>query len=215
MRENHCYLRIAQIIASSPYLPPQLDVGDSSSNALFNKFALAALCPPALPNTLSCLRSRNTIALQAANYRVGGSGSYGTFSFVPVVDGRFIQRRPTLELAAGRVNGENVLTSSNANEGSLFTPPWIRSDLDFRNYVHSYYPRLTRQELDSVAQAYSIAPVDRNALLFDTVGTASPTALNESIFAVGEKQRANVSRFGLLRDQSLRHFGTAREECYS
>jgi len=43
--------------------------------------------------------------LQAANYDLANSAFFGTFVFVPVVDGTFILERPTVTLAKGQVNG--------------------------------------------------------------------------------------------------------------
>ena len=43
--------------------------------------------------------------LQAANYDLAISAFFGTFVFVPVVDGTFILERPSVTLAKGQVNG--------------------------------------------------------------------------------------------------------------
>ena len=44
-------------------------------------------------------------ALESANDNLATSAFYGTFIFVPVVDGTFIIERPTVTLSKGRVNG--------------------------------------------------------------------------------------------------------------
>ena len=54
---------------------------------------------------LQCLRSADVSALQAANTKLNLAGFFGTFTFVPVVDGEFIVERPTLTLERGKVNG--------------------------------------------------------------------------------------------------------------
>lgn len=54
---------------------------------------------------LGCLRSADVAALQAANTKLNLAGFFGTFTFVPVVDGEFIVERPTLTLERGSVNG--------------------------------------------------------------------------------------------------------------
>jgi carboxylesterase type B len=43
--------------------------------------------------------------LQAANQNICNSVFFGTFAFVPVVDGTFIAERPTQLLKQGKVNG--------------------------------------------------------------------------------------------------------------
>ena len=52
-----------------------------------------------------CLQSVEAGMLQAANYDVASSAFYGTFIFIPVVDGMFIVERPSVTLAKGWVNG--------------------------------------------------------------------------------------------------------------
>jgi len=56
-------------------------------------------------DTLACLRTVDIDTLQAANIKINLSGFFGTFVFVPVVDGTFIRDRPTEILKSGRVNG--------------------------------------------------------------------------------------------------------------
>ena len=72
--------------------------------------------------------------LQSANYDIVESAFYGTFPFVPVVDGTLIVERPTVTLARGKVNGvrnnlylvfrnvtfakEVLLAFTNQNEGT-------------------------------------------------------------------------------------------------
>ena len=56
-------------------------------------------------DTLECLRAADVNSLQNANVEINASGFFGTFVFVPVVDGSFITERPTELLKAGKVNG--------------------------------------------------------------------------------------------------------------
>ena len=56
-------------------------------------------------DTLDCLRAVDVNSLQSVNSKIAASGFFGTFVFVPVVDGSFITERPTEILKAGKVNG--------------------------------------------------------------------------------------------------------------
>ena len=56
-------------------------------------------------DTLECLRAVDINSLQNVNIDISNSGFFGTFVFVPVVDGNFITDRPTELLKAGKVNG--------------------------------------------------------------------------------------------------------------
>jgi hypothetical protein len=54
---------------------------------------------------LDCLRAVDVNSLQSANLEINASGFFGTFVFVPVIDGSFITERPTVLLRARKVNG--------------------------------------------------------------------------------------------------------------
>ena len=56
-------------------------------------------------DSFSCLQSVDAQVLESVNYNLVVSAFYGTFIFVPVVDGKFIVERPTITLSKGRVNG--------------------------------------------------------------------------------------------------------------
>ena len=56
-------------------------------------------------DTLECLRAVDVKTLQSANLDINNSGFFGTYVFVPVVDGCFITDRPSELLKAGTVNG--------------------------------------------------------------------------------------------------------------
>ena len=60
-------------------------------------------------DTLDCLRAVDVNSLENANLDINASGFFGTFVFVPVVDGSFITERPTELLMAGKVNGVCLL----------------------------------------------------------------------------------------------------------
>ena len=55
-------------------------------------------------DTFKCLRETNVTTLQAANIKINSDGFFGTFTFVPVVDGTFITDHPTQLLRDKKVN---------------------------------------------------------------------------------------------------------------
>ena len=61
--------------------------------------------------------------LEALNHELANSAFYGTFIFVPVVDGTYIVERPTVTLAKGKLNGVRdhlhyVLSLANVSKAS-------------------------------------------------------------------------------------------------
>jgi hypothetical protein len=50
--------------------------------------------------------------LQAASFNVSASGLFGTWGFLPVTDGVFIQQLPSQQLLQKQVNGINFLSGA-------------------------------------------------------------------------------------------------------
>lgn len=190
---------VVKIFAASPYLPPQHGSTDSVPNQLYAKFADQAGCttPEQLKgcSIFDCLLNKDSKTLQTASYVISGSGVYGTYAFVPVVDGSFILERPTLTLSSGKKNGINLMVGNNANEGVLFAPKNISSDEALQDFLHAYLPTFDDAAVQKIEAANTIddSPPDLLGLfqpaLYSTDGINAPTALNQSQFATGQQQR--------------------------
>lgn len=80
-------------------------------------FAQAAGClsgyaagSPSQNNTIfHCLVGKDSATLQNASAAISSSGMYGTWGFLPVTDGVFIQQLPSQQLAKKQVNGLRML----------------------------------------------------------------------------------------------------------
>ncbi|KAG8212820.1 Alpha/Beta hydrolase protein [Butyriboletus roseoflavus] len=88
-------------ITSSTFLPSQYYYNDRVPQLVYDEIAAMTGCT-SNADTFTCLQSVKAETLQTVNYDVAGSGFYGTFVFVPVVDDTFILERPTVTLAKGR-----------------------------------------------------------------------------------------------------------------
>lgn len=110
---------VIQLIASSPFLPAQYKVTDPQPNKAYNTFAAVSNCSDSR-DVFNCLVSADSQSLQQANYLVAGTGaSYGSYVWLPVVDGTLIRERPHLQLMHGHTNGQIAMIGNNANEGEL------------------------------------------------------------------------------------------------
>lgn len=102
-------------IAASPYLPMQYGYKDWVPSQSYYAFAAEAGCLQTTayggsPTTIfECLIMQDTMVLQNASFNVSASGTYGTWGFLPVTDGVFIQDVPSQQLLQKRVNGKNML----------------------------------------------------------------------------------------------------------
>ena len=121
-----------EIIAASPYLPMQYGYADFVPSQSYYAFASALGCfgPPALPQSnisasiFQCLISKDTESLQNASATISGSSRYGSWSFLPVTDGVFIQQLPSQQLLKKQVNGVRILVGVNhhyTNKSSWLT----------------------------------------------------------------------------------------------
>ena len=102
-------------IVASPYLPMQWDYNDFAPTQSYYLFAQAAGCFNQALNTVNstifeCLQGADTVTLQNASAYVSTGGKYGQWTFLPVTDGEFIQKRPSEQLLAGEVNGLRILS---------------------------------------------------------------------------------------------------------
>ena len=80
----------------------------------YQAFARQAGCLPgdesASSQTFACLMKTDTNTLQNASGLVSASGTWGTFAFLPVIDGDFIRELPSKQLLEKRVSGKRIIS---------------------------------------------------------------------------------------------------------
>ncbi|KAJ8083128.1 hypothetical protein PM082_008997 [Marasmius tenuissimus] len=140
-------------ITSSSFLPSQYTFNDSIPEALYTQVVDSVGCSSS-SDTLKCLREADTNALQTANANINLAGFFGTFAFVPVVDGTFIKQRPIEALKQGKVNGEALLAFTNANEGDLFVNQ-TATPLSASQYAAELFPLLGQKETAQAGELYA------------------------------------------------------------
>ncbi|KAJ7307855.1 Alpha/Beta hydrolase protein [Mycena albidolilacea] len=139
-------------ITSSSFLPSQYRFDDPIPEFLFSEVLAQTNCATAT-NSMSCLRAVDATTLEAVNTNITTSAFFGTFVFVPVVDGTFITQRPTLSLLEGKVNGEAVLSVTNTFEGTGFVDQSV--SVTASNYSLELFPRFGGLQALSVRALYS------------------------------------------------------------
>ncbi|KAL8769875.1 MAG: hypothetical protein Q9209_004313 [Squamulea sp. 1 TL-2023] len=185
-------------IAASPYLPQQYGYADFVPTQSYYAFASTVGCFNGLTQNnfnnsiFNCLVSKDTDTLQNASNTISGSSRYGTWAFLPVTDGSFIQQTPSQQLLTKRVNGRRMLSGNNANEGPLFVPQDIVTEEDHINFLRNSFPLFTADEISRVLLYYpsTNASVSADAPEFATSGISGATAVNVSTFGTGQQQRA-------------------------
>ncbi|KAK0496862.1 Alpha/Beta hydrolase protein [Armillaria luteobubalina] len=163
-------------ITSSSFLPSQYAFNDAVPEFLYNSVVSRTNCTSA-PNSLICLRSADVDVLEQINIDLCISGFFGSFVFVPVVDGDFITQRPALALLEGKVNGEALMTVTNTNEGAVFVNSSTASTVQVPEYLMQLFPSLSDQNRDVAVAKYSGlgAPIDQVTLIMGESIFVCPT----------------------------------------
>ncbi|KAF8801557.1 alpha/beta-hydrolase [Phlegmacium glaucopus] len=141
-------------ITSSTFLPSQYNFNDPIPEALYSEVVNQTNCASA-KDTFECLRGADVNALQTANVNINHAGFFGTFTFVPVVDGSFITKRPTQLMQAGKLNGGIVLTVTNAFEGTVFVNQNTASTVQIADYVSQLYPNFGTAQINAAVAQYA------------------------------------------------------------
>ncbi|KAL1724333.1 Alpha/Beta hydrolase protein [Schizophyllum commune] len=158
-------------IATSTFLPPQYAYGDGIPEGIYNEVLAQTGCSAANDH-LRCLRSADANLLLAVNYDMSDNAFYGTFLFVPVVDGSFVRERPSQALSQGKLNARDLLALGITYEGLNFVDP-ARPESDSAAYIRKIFPKM------------STADARRGAEVYSNVGDATERAvaiMGESIF---------------------------------
>ena len=88
----------------------QYKYNDQVPTQYYQAFAEAAGCNGGSSTAVfNCLVNANTAVLQNASATVSVSGEFGTFAFLPVTDGTFIQGAPSQQLLDEKVSGKRLL----------------------------------------------------------------------------------------------------------
>ncbi|KAJ7503355.1 alpha beta-hydrolase [Mycena galericulata] len=139
-------------MTSSTFLPSQYSYNDRIPELLFSEVVAQTNCTKA-NDAMTCLRAVDSTLLATVNSNINNAAFYGTFQFVPVVDGEFITQRPTLSLLERKVNGEALLSITNTFEGTNFVNQSVPGPN--AQYSLSLFPEFTAAQAEAVRLLYS------------------------------------------------------------
>ncbi|SJK98932.1 uncharacterized protein ARMOST_02209 [Armillaria ostoyae] len=141
-------------ITSSSFLPSQYAYNDVVPEFLYSTVVSRANCASGV-NSLTCLRNADVQVLEEINVDLCSGRFYGTYVFVPVVDGDFIRQRPTLALREGKINGEILMSFTNADEGAVFVNQSTADTVQVPEYLTQLFPNLSAQHRAVAVAKYS------------------------------------------------------------
>ncbi|KAK7055877.1 carboxylic ester hydrolase [Favolaschia claudopus] len=151
---------LQQVVANNGRTKPQLFRGAITSSTFlpsqyrYNDRIPEANCTAAV-DTMACLRTTDANVLQTANTQINNGGFFGTFLFVPVVDGSFITQRPTLSLLQRKVNGAALLSVTNTHEGDVFVDQSTGATANATKYALDLFPNLRAASAREVGRLYA------------------------------------------------------------
>ncbi|KAF9468175.1 Alpha/Beta hydrolase protein [Collybia nuda] len=140
-------------MTSSSFIPPQYRFDDVIPEAMYSDVVARANCSAA-DDTFACLRGTPAATLQNINIQMGDNAFFGTFAFVPVVDGTFITQRPTIALRQGKVNGQAVYAVTNTFEGAAFVNASTAPTVQVPDYVKNLFPNFGTKEIAASSTLY-------------------------------------------------------------
>ena len=95
------------------YIGKQYNYNDQIPTQRYKDFTKAVGCNKGANTTgadvFQCLVNTDTAVLQNASGTVSESGAFGTFAFLPVTDGSFIQSTPSQQIFNGTLSGKRLL----------------------------------------------------------------------------------------------------------
>ncbi|KAF9479977.1 alpha/beta-hydrolase [Pholiota conissans] len=141
-------------MTSSTFLPSQYAFNDRIPELLFSEVVAQTNCTSA-KDSLECLRSVDVNTLQAANTEINASGFFGTFVFVPVIDGTFITESPTKLLQQGKINSKFLLSVTNAFEGTSFVNQNTANTVQVPDYISQLFPNIGPAAIEAATALYA------------------------------------------------------------
>ncbi|CAI6338944.1 unnamed protein product [Periconia digitata] len=112
--------------------------------------------------SLADLRALSSEAVIKANkQQVMYEPTYGQSVYGPAVDGDFVPLQPGQLLAQGRFAKDvQVMVGHNAEEGALFTPPFIQSSDDLESFIRTNFRGIPQESVDYITETLYPAVFD-------------------------------------------------------
>lgn len=133
-------------------------------------------------STVEEARQLPSSALIVANLIQVANSSYGAFTYGPVVDGLFAPALPGKLLLQGSYDKNvNIMVGHNADEGLVFTSPFVTNNTGYDTYLETTFPTINPTVLNYIANVLYPPVFDGSYAYTDQIGRAALT-ISESTF---------------------------------
>ena len=184
-----------QALASSPFWPKTYAADSAEAQWRYDTVANLTGCGTG-PRSLACLKAADPQAIRDASLVVVDAHKFttATFSWGPVIDGRFL-RAPLSEATAadagwgagGDVHIQHGFAMYNTHEGEGFTPAALRGQPggaeSFDDWLRGYLPALTADDLARVGAAYPAVGSAESIPRYDDARTRAGLVYRDSVLA--------------------------------
>jgi carboxylesterase type B len=153
-------------MSSSPFWPKTYRYDSPESEALFDQVVEDVGCA-GQKDEVACLKKADLQALRDSALRLSTSLQYTTSSFTwgPVIDGKFLTESLSDVVRKGKLNTDTVLTSYNLHEGENFVPPGFQnitagtdgfnsSQASFDSWLRGFLPGLGYRDIREIKRVY-------------------------------------------------------------
>lgn len=189
-------------VVESSFWPTHRKVSDMEFQ--FDRFAANVSCgPDDAPDgsVMDCLRSKDTAALQSADYAQGfpGRTSAAEWYFLPVIDGDFSQDLLYNQFEQGSIVKVPVLVGDDTDEGTGFVPNATNTTV-FLDFMKDNFPKLSTEDFQRISAAYPEDGFDMFPLHADYFA-ATANAYGENTFTCPGIEVSNSIAAYLSPDQ--------------
>lgn len=183
-------------LASSPFWPKTYKYDAPEAQAVYDLFSTEAGCGTG-PGSLACLKKADLQTLRNASLAVGASHTYNSSSYTwaPVIDGRFLTKPLSEAAAAGEVSIEYGWGMYNTHEGENFIPPGLKSTADagtppfnssaasFDGWLAGFMPGLSERDLAAVKGLYPEVGTSETIASYNGSYTRAGLILRDTVLA--------------------------------
>lgn len=193
-------------IASSPFWVKTYRYDAPPAQAIYDQLANLTGCARDR-DTLSCLKTIDVQTIRNASLIIDDDHTYTTSSYTwaPVIDGKFLQEDLSVQAAQGRINPDLVWGMYNTHEGTNFIPQGLENDTtvsgyndteaSFDGWLAGYLPTFSAQQLEKVKELYP--PVGKTeTFTYNTTYERAGLVFRDSVLACPGYWIAKAARGG-------------------
>lgn len=157
--------RFKRALASSPYWAKTYRADSAEAQWNYDTLVNRTGCAGD-KDTLACLKGLDVQTIRDASLYITSTHVYNTSSYTwaPVIDGKFLKRTLTEAVTQGKTNGEVGFGMFNTHEGETFIPGGLNSaagsggfnssDAGFDGWLEGFLPGLKECEREAVKRYY-------------------------------------------------------------